>query len=489
MTINSMATSQLQTSMFRLSTMQRINSARDDAAGLAIANAIETQVRGLDVGTRNTLDMQNLVNTAEGGISTISDAIQRMRELTIQASSGIMTDEQRQLIQHEVSQLADHVNMAARTTQFNGMNLLDGSFTNAHTASDAMGRGATVSIPDMSAIGLGLQNFNVFRAGRGDGSVDPSTTAARVQALGQQLMHDEQVLATRNEELTAARETFSTATTNFVQTETAFNRAQTDYNASRENLNDALMNAGFADLRSMVNAVTTTDGEVDLSRLSDAAVSGLRGALQEYNRSAIELGSDTMGLAALTDNRATGALEALGVGGAGQPAQITADQVNHGRGAPGATRGANEALVGQIGAFEEARDNFAMAQAQFDSAVFARDQAMNNVTNTQALVRESSANLSAAFGNSDLSILDNAMAQVNRARASLGALSNRFDHTVASNNVSMLNQAAARSRIADLDVAREVTALRRAQILQQYQIFNQRNQQEALTTRMLSLLG
>lgn len=151
MTISSIANNQLQKVMTRLSSGQRINSAADDAAGLGIMEKMESQIRGLEQGTRNTLDMQSLVNTAEGGLSTINDSLQRIRELTLQAGSGIMNDDDRANIQREIDQLTDHINSTASNTEFNGKKLLDGSFNDANTASDAAGRGPDVSIGNMDS--------------------------------------------------------------------------------------------------------------------------------------------------------------------------------------------------------------------------------------------------------------------------------------------------------------------------------------------------
>lgn len=167
MTINSVASSQLNTSMMRVATGQRINSASDDAAGLAISERLTAQIRGLDQGTRNVMDMQNLVNTAEGAMSGISDNLQRVRELTLQAANGVLTDSDRQNIQHEIDQLLGEINDVSQRTEFNSMRLLDGSFSaedgrGLHTAADANGRGPTVNIGNMSAdMLLGPGQFNV----------------------------------------------------------------------------------------------------------------------------------------------------------------------------------------------------------------------------------------------------------------------------------------------------------------------------------------
>ena len=155
MTINNMVSNQLNTSMIRISTGLRINSARDDAAGLAISEKLTAQIRGLDRGTDNVMDMQNLVNTAEGGLNNISESLHRIRELTVQALSGVLTDSDRQNLQFEVDQLLSEIDATTQRTEFNTMRLLDGSFSREdgrglHTAADAQGRGPTVYIGNMT---------------------------------------------------------------------------------------------------------------------------------------------------------------------------------------------------------------------------------------------------------------------------------------------------------------------------------------------------
>ena len=159
MTVNSMAKNQVFHK--QLSSGLRINSAADDAAGLAISQRMEAQVRGLDQGTRNTADMQSLVRTAEGAMSTIGDSLQRINQLSIQASNGTLTDADRGIIQREVSQLLNHIDQTASQAQFNTKNLLDGTATNLNTASSPNGTGPQVSIPEMSLKALGLENFDV----------------------------------------------------------------------------------------------------------------------------------------------------------------------------------------------------------------------------------------------------------------------------------------------------------------------------------------
>ena len=163
MTINQIARNQMGPAMNRLSSGMRINSAADDAAGLAIMENMTAQVRGLDQGTRNTMDMQALVQTAEGGLDTISDSLNRIRELSVQAANGTLSQNQRGMIQEEIDQLSRHIESSVNNgVQFNTMNLLDGSGERGlHTASGADGAGATVRINDMRDMARAVTEFNV----------------------------------------------------------------------------------------------------------------------------------------------------------------------------------------------------------------------------------------------------------------------------------------------------------------------------------------
>jgi len=147
--------------MQRVASGNRINSAADDAAGLAIVEQLTAQINGLDQGTRNTMDMQALARTAEGGLDGISDSLNRIRELSVQAANDTNTPLNREMIQNEISQLADNIQATVDNTQFNTRNLLDGGAENLNTASAADGTGATVTINDMSSLAQAVANFNV----------------------------------------------------------------------------------------------------------------------------------------------------------------------------------------------------------------------------------------------------------------------------------------------------------------------------------------
>ncbi|KAF1050601.1 MAG: A-type flagellin [Delftia tsuruhatensis] len=121
--------SSLATSMQRLSSGLRVNSAKDDAAGLAISERMSTQVRGLAVASRNANDGISLAQTAEGALGKVGDMLQRMRELAVQSSNATNSKSDREALQSELSQLRDEVDRVAKTTTFNGQKLLEGSFT------------------------------------------------------------------------------------------------------------------------------------------------------------------------------------------------------------------------------------------------------------------------------------------------------------------------------------------------------------------------
>jgi len=121
----------LATAMQRLSSGLRVNSAKDDAAGLAIAERMNTQVRGLTVASRNANDGISLSQTAEGALGKVGDMLQRMRELSVQAGNATNSSSDRKALQAEVTQLSSEIDRIAKSTTFNGTKILDGSFAGA----------------------------------------------------------------------------------------------------------------------------------------------------------------------------------------------------------------------------------------------------------------------------------------------------------------------------------------------------------------------
>ena len=118
---------QMNTAMERLSTGQRINSAADDAAGLAISSRMTSQIRGLDVGIRNANDAISMISTADGALIEVTNMLQRMRELALQASNGTTTSADRDYLNSEYANLLTEIDRIADNTQWNGGNILDGT--------------------------------------------------------------------------------------------------------------------------------------------------------------------------------------------------------------------------------------------------------------------------------------------------------------------------------------------------------------------------
>lgn len=152
-------------------------SASNNAANHAIAQRMASKVNGLNQGAANAADMRNLVNTAEGGLSAINGSLQRLNELSIQASNGTLSQANRDLIQNEVNQILEGIESTIRQTQFNGISLLGGG--NLHTAASADAGGPSVGLPSISLASLGLEGFDVTSAG-----FDASRVQGAIEAVG-----------------------------------------------------------------------------------------------------------------------------------------------------------------------------------------------------------------------------------------------------------------------------------------------------------------
>ena len=169
-----MSQSSLATSMQRLSSGLRVNSAKDDAAGLAIAERMSASVRGLNVAARNANDGISLSQTAEGALGKVGDMLQRMRELAVQSANATNSADDRKALQAEVTQLRDEVDRVAKGSSFNGKKLLDGSFT-AATFQVGAGAGENItvgSLADTTASGLSKVAFAEATA-----NADPAAAA------------------------------------------------------------------------------------------------------------------------------------------------------------------------------------------------------------------------------------------------------------------------------------------------------------------------
>jgi flagellin len=159
-------TRDLETNMMRLASGLRINSAKDDAAGLAISESLKAQIASLGQASRNSSDAISALQIGEGAMGEVANTLVRMRELAMQSASGQLDDQQRAGIDSEMQQLQEEVTRISAVTEFNGLSLLDGSLS-ASTLSFQIGINNTnndrlgVNIGDMSSTGLGISSISL----------------------------------------------------------------------------------------------------------------------------------------------------------------------------------------------------------------------------------------------------------------------------------------------------------------------------------------
>ena len=172
----------LNSAIERLSSGMRINSAKDDAAGQAIANRFTSNIKGLTQASRNANDGISLAQTAEGALSEVNNNLQRVRELTVQAANGTNTLDDQVSIQGEIRSRLDEINRSALTTEFNGTKLLAASTVNIQVGANgggaALGDQIAIALTDMSSAGLGVNTVNV-----GSGATAAANATAAATAL------------------------------------------------------------------------------------------------------------------------------------------------------------------------------------------------------------------------------------------------------------------------------------------------------------------
>ena len=164
----------LGTTIQRLSSGLRINSAKDDAAGLAISQRFTTQIRGMDQAARNANDGISLAQTAEGALGEIGNNLQRIRELAVQSRNATNSSDDREALQKEVKQLKDEIQRVADTTNFNGTNLLDGTFT-SQVFQVGADQGQTISIDAIA--NANIDKLGTYTSTKVEGAVATAFTA------------------------------------------------------------------------------------------------------------------------------------------------------------------------------------------------------------------------------------------------------------------------------------------------------------------------
>jgi flagellin-like hook-associated protein FlgL len=210
----SVTNDQMSKSLERLSSGFRINRAADDAAGLAISEGLRSQIGGMKQAVRNTQDGISVVQTAEGALSTSTSILQRMRDLSVQASnSGSLNDSAKANIQKEVGQLKEELSRISSTTNFNGTKLLDGSYSGVFQVGADSGQSISVAIgapgKGMDAAGLGVAGVDV--TGVGKYTAASGGTAAGTVIVSAAAASGTNAVLTFNKEGAATSDTFSGA--------------------------------------------------------------------------------------------------------------------------------------------------------------------------------------------------------------------------------------------------------------------------------------
>ncbi|MDP2025193.1 flagellin [Sulfuriferula sp.] len=429
--------SSLTTALQRLSSGMRINSAKDDAAGLAISERMTSQINGNNQAARNANDGISMAQTAEGDLAQIGNNLQRMRSLSVQSANATNSASDRTAIQNEITQLSSEIDRTAQSSSFNGVKLLNGSFQN-------------------QTFQVGANNVAAQ-----DQITISSISSARTSSLGQfqGFTLTGQSIGTASNTAAAQSVTVGGATTSLG---TIANDAKA--------LASAINSSGVSGLGATANATavaaatqtitTTTAGTVTLTVNGTAitvnattnaatnrtnAVTALNAQSSVTGVVATDTGSGVSLAAADGRNIATAFALGTAVG------TTMADFGMAAAGTTGATLNVTyQAPAGTTGnvVFTGAFSN-TTAIAATGTAISAID--VSTVSGAQTA----------------LTAIDAALASVNTSRASLGAYQNRFSSVVASLQTTAENLTASRSRIQDTDFAAETANLTRGQILQQ----------------------
>jgi len=476
----------LQTALQRLSSGLRINSARDDAAGLAISQRFTSQINGLNQAVRNANDGISLAQTAEGALQESGNILQRIRQLAIQSANDSNSAGDRKALQAEVSQLTSELNRIANTTTFNGKKVLDGSFAGQkfQVGADA-NQTINVTISDGRATALGNYAFASTNATAAQG-ISVATAAADNIAGGNNFKSQAVTINGSLGQTTIAAGTLAAGSTartvatevNNVTGSTGVTAAaRTTATLSGASAAGTFTFSLYGQNTSSISISATITSTSDLTSVRDAinAQTGLTGITAEGTGASLSLVQAEGYNIALENVSGTGAATLNLTGAEGSAVTLGASTTD-------------SSVVGGTVTFNS-ENAFTVSSSVAGSAggLFGGGAAANAGV-TGALSAVGSVSIATQTGaNSAISVLDAAIQKLNSIRADLGAVQNRFGSTISNLETTAENLDAARSRVRDADFAAETAALTRGQILQQAgtAILAQAN---ALPNGVLSLL-
>ena len=478
----SAAGSDVQTALERLSSGLRINTAKDDAAGLAISERFTSQIKGLQQAKRNANDGVSLAQTAEGSLGETSKLLQRMRELAVQSANGTNSATDRAALQSEVNQLKSEIDRITTATQFNGQKLLDGTFTDKNFQVGANSN-ETVAI-NITATNTGtLANNELESVGGTVSSGLTSVTigeAAVANGVGMATSAGSFVGAIITQNLTITGSLGSVDSITVAGSSTAESIAETAnkqtgstgvqataITKARLEVEDA-GTVTFTLLGSGSQSISATLSSADdLTALRDAinGSTGQTGVSATGTGAQLELTNATGKDIKITNMANTGTADAATVGAV---RALTADgTVNGTQAAVNLVQAANDSAT-FAGTVTFDSDNAFSVTSSIATAVGAIAGGAAGVAATSSATLLSTVDVSTESGaQTAIDVIDAALQSVSTQRADLGALQARFDSIISNLTTGVENQSAAQSRIRDADFAQETAALTRAQILQQ----------------------
>jgi len=281
------SSSSLQTSLQRLSTGSRINSAKDDAAGLQIANRLTSQVNGLNVAVRNANDGISLAQTAEGALQQSTNILQRMRDLSLQSANGSNSDSEREALNAEVTQLKKEVDRISNTTTFGGRKLLDGNFgISSFQVGSAANEIISVGIGEMSTDSLSGNFYqqtlaattqHATPASRADGdlTITITTESGATEVKASILATDD--AKTLNEKIAAAINDANVGVGAFLQSNNTINIVSQQVGDNENDLATLTINAGTTGVTAGT-VTATADASATTAKVSGIDISTAEGA-------------------------------------------------------------------------------------------------------------------------------------------------------------------------------------------------------------------
>ncbi|MEF8720858.1 MAG: flagellin [Candidatus Accumulibacter necessarius] len=457
-----MSQTSLATSLQRLSSGLRINSAKDDAAGLAISERMTSQIRGLNQAARNANDGISLAQTAEGALGEIGNNLQRLRELAVQSANSTNSASDRASLQAEASQLTAEITRVAEQTSFNGLKLLDSTFQNqkfqvgadANQTIDisriadarASALGSHVLVADGTATGSTLVGATAASTGNAvtvEANLTLQTDAGTTSPISYAANSTAATIATAINNAASGIGVTATAanSTTLASLSAAGTVSFTLFGGATSASQGALVTAVIADQNDLSNLVSAINGVQGTTGITAAfTTTGSKASITLSTTDGRNIGIDTF------NNTAGAAGDTVVFGGS-----LLTD---------GAAATANAVVTGTV-SLSSTRGPIATATANAD--VFAAAGVNNSAFQSVAAL-----NLSTATGaQAAIGALDQALAQINASRGDLGAYQNRFSSAISNLQTTSENLSASRSRIQDADFAAETANLTRNQILQQ----------------------